>query len=207
MSRGMLPDPPVRTEFVSAFSEIVARIERSLATASKAALPVRMYVAGGAALHFYTGSRVSEDIDGVFSRRIALPADLEVAYRDADGKARLLYFDRQYNDTFGLLHEDAYADSVHLPLQGIDDRVLDVRLLSPLDLAVSKIARLADHDREDIGALVERGLVDPAALRARAEEAAVAYVGDVGRLMTSIDIAVALADGVVRRRQESKKKR
>lgn len=143
----------------------------------------------------------------MFSRRVALPADLEVAYRDADGQARLLYFDRQYNDTLGLLHEDAHAESVHLPLQGVDERVLDVRLLSPPDLAVSKIARLADHDRSDIVALVERGLVDPTALRNRAAEAAVAYVGDVSRLKTSIDIAVALAEQATRRKRVPRKKR
>lgn len=50
-------------------------------------------------MHFYTGERVSQDIDAAFSRRIALPEDLEVAYRDADGAARMLYLDRQYNDT------------------------------------------------------------------------------------------------------------
>ena len=54
---------------------------------------------GGAAMHLYTGERVSNDVDAVFSKRIALPNDLEVAYQDPDGAARLLYFDRQYNDT------------------------------------------------------------------------------------------------------------
>ncbi len=75
-------------------------------------------MAGGAALHLYTGERVSRDIDVAFSRRIALPENLEVAYLDADGAARLLYFDRQYSDTLGLRHEDAYDDSVPLALEG-----------------------------------------------------------------------------------------
>ena len=90
-----------------------------------------MYVAGGAALHLYTGQRLSDDIDASFSHRIALPDDLEVAYADADGAAKLLYFDRQYNDTLGLLHEDAYEDSQPLDLRIVDRNVLDVRLLSP----------------------------------------------------------------------------
>src|SRR2546423_12917036 len=131
----MQPDPAVRPEYVNAFTEIVARIAGTLAGVPKRLLPIRMYVAGGAALHFYTGERVSEDIDAVFSRRVALPENLEVAYRDADGAARLLYFDRQYNDSFALLHEDAHDDSLPLTLDGLDQNALEVRLLSPLDLA------------------------------------------------------------------------
>ncbi len=163
-----------------------------------------MYVAGGAAVHLYLGERVSRDVDAVFSHRFALPDDLDVSYRDADGRGRILYFDRQYNDTFGLLHEDAHDDSVPLELDGIDARVLDVRLLSPVDLAVTKIARLADQDRSDLAALARAGLVSEAALRARAEEAAGGYVGDVARLRTSIDLACKLvAENAPKRRKKS----
>ena len=89
----MLPDPRASPrDDVGAFREIVARIERALAGAPTRSLPLKMYVAGGAAMHLYTGERVSEDIDAVFSRRVALPDELEVSYRDADGHARLLYF-------------------------------------------------------------------------------------------------------------------
>src|SRR4026209_608707 len=118
----MKPDPAASKEYVAAFQEIVLRIARSLSSVPRRRQPVRMYVAGGGAMHLYTGGRGSEDIDAVFSRRIALPEDLEVAYRDADGAARLLYFDRQYNDTLGLLHENAHRDSVALSLEGIDSR-------------------------------------------------------------------------------------
>lgn len=197
----MQPDPAARKEYVEAFREIVLRIARSLSGGSRRGSPLRMYVAGGAAMHLLTGERVSEDIDAVFSRRVALPENLEVAYRDADGAARMLYFDRQYNDTLGLLHEDAHDDSVPLMLDGVDSRVIDVRLLSPLDLAVSKIGRLSDQDRDDIALLVRRGLVRPSKLRKRAEEAAAGYVGDLERLRNSIDIAVRIAADAARRRR------
>src|SRR5260370_27295648 len=140
-ARYLRPDPHARPEYIAAFRALVNRIASSLSGLPKRALPIRMYVAGGAALHLYTGERVSGDIDATFSHRIALPENLEVAYRDADGAARLLYFDRQYNDTLGLLHADARDDSVPLVLEGIDSSVLEVRLLSALDLAVSKIGR------------------------------------------------------------------
>lgn len=159
-----------------------------------------MYVAGGAALHLYTGERVSRDIDATFSHRIALPENLEVAYRDADGAARLLYFDRQYNDTFGLLHEDAHADSVALVLEGIDSSVLDVRLLSALDLAVSKIGRFSSQDHDDIATLARHKLIRSAALRRRAQDALTAYVGDTTRVQGSIELAVLIVADIEARR-------
>lgn len=188
----MRPSAAAQPAFVAAFREIVARIARVLAAGPRGSLPVRMYLAGGAAMHLYVGERVSADVDAVFSHRVALPENLEVAYRDADGRARLLYFDRQCNDTFGLLHEDAHADSLPLELDGIDDSVLEIRVLSPLDLAVTKIARLADHDRSDLDALARAGLIDAATLRPRAEEALGGYVGDLARVRLSIDIACRL---------------
>jgi hypothetical protein len=147
-----------------------------------------MYVAGGAAMHFYTGERISLDVDAAFSHRIALPENLEVAYRDADGAARMLYLDRNYSDTLALLHEDSYDDSIALTLDGIDPKVLDVRLLSPVDLAVSKLGRFASHDRDDIAALARHGLITSKALRERAEDAVGGYVGAIDRVRGSIEI-------------------
>lgn len=186
----MRPEPWTRREYVSAFAEIARRIAASLASLPAITLPIRMYVAGGAALHFYTGERVSADIDAVFSRRIALPDGLDVAYRDADGAARLLYFDRQYNDTLGLMHEDAQQDSLPLNLDGVDAGILDVRLLTPLDLAVSKLGRYSSQDRTDIESLARRGLFTAAALEVRALEALGGYVGDTKRLRGNLDSAV-----------------
>lgn len=188
----MRPKPYTRREYVHAFRELVARIAASLQEVPRRALPIRMYVAGGAALHFHTGERVSVDVDAVFSRRIALPDGLDVAYRDEDGAARLLYFDRQYNDTLGLMHEDAHDDSMPLTLEGIDPEVLDVRILAPIDLAVSKLGRFSDQDRADIAALSRRGLVDAANLEKRALAALESYVGDTQRLRGNIASAVKI---------------
>ena len=197
----MPPSPRAQPEYVAAFTEIAARIAATLEGAPKQGLPVRMYVAGGAALHFYTGERVSRDIDASFSHRLALPDDLEAAFRDSDGAARLLYFDRQYNDTLGLLHEDAHEDSKPLKLERIDSRVLDVRLLTPLDLAVSKIGRFSQQDRDDIAALARNGLISATKLRRRAEEALRDYVGNTARVQGSIELACRIVnEGLDKRR-------
>jgi hypothetical protein len=154
----------------------------------------------GAAVHFYTGERISNDVDAAFSRRIALPSDLEVAYRDPDGNSRLLYFDRQYNETFALMHEDAHDDSVPLSLKHIDASVLDVRLLSPLDLAVSKISRFSSQDRGDITVLAKQGLIEAATLRHRSQESMGNYVGNLDSLKTSIELAVRIVEDAEQRR-------
>jgi len=195
----MRPNPAVRIEYVEAFKKIAERIAETLGNVPLAQLPVKMYVAGGAALHFYTAERVSRDIDAVFSRRIALPEDLEVAYRDADGAARLLYFDRQYSDTLSLMHEDAQDDSLTLSIEGIDAARLDVRLLTPLDLAVSKLSRFGEQDRNDIVSLARHQLIRAAPLRSRAEEALAGYIGSIERVRGSIDLACRLVEDCERR--------
>ena len=186
-----LPNPAVGANFVDAFKTMVSRIEESIKASGnkKLVLPVRMFVAGGAASHFYTAKRMTDDVDATFSHRMLLPEDLEISYRDTDGKARLLYFDRQYNDTFGLLHEDAYRDSTPLKLDGIDPKIVEVRLLSPIDLAVSKLARFAEHDQEDIRALAAEGLLKSKDLKKRAEEALKHYIGNPGPIKASITLA------------------
>lgn len=182
--------PDVADGYVKAFAEIAARIQKSIKASTPAAqLPVRMIVAGGAAQHFYTAARVSMDIDATLSKKMLLPADLDVPYVDSDGSTRVLYYDRQYNDTFSLIHENANDDSQPLALPGIDAAILDVRLFTPLDLAVSKISRFAEHDREDIKALARAGLIDAESVRQRAEEALAGYVGEQRRVKTSIRLA------------------
>jgi len=195
----MRPSRATRPEYLAAFTELVQRIASPLGQLPKRSLPIKMYVAGGAAMHFYTGERMSNDVDAVFSKRIALPSDLEVTYRDPDGAPRLLYFDRQYNDTFALMHEDAHDDSVPLTLKGIDASILDVRLLSALDLAVSKISRFSSQDRDDITTLGRHGLIKSTALRRRSEQAMEDYVGDLDTVKGRIDLACRIVEDAEQR--------
>ena len=188
----MRPDKRAWDEYLTAFTKIIQKVSAQFSNVEPKLLPIRLYVAGGAALHLWTGARLTEDIDGVFSRRVALNEDIKVAYKDPDGRARLLYFDRNYNDTLGLMHENAYENSEPVELPGTDARVLEVRVLSPLDLAVSKLSRFNDLDREDIGVLAREKLIDAKSLRKRAEEALAGYVGNVDPLRTSIDLACKL---------------
>jgi hypothetical protein len=183
------PDRRASREYLQAFAEIVQKIAAQLAGIDRRLLPIRLYVAGGAALHLRTGARISEDIDAVFSRRVVLKDDLHVAYKGPDGRARVLYLDRNDND---FLHEDAYDDSERLELPGTDPAILEVRVLAPLDLAVSKLARFGDADREDIEILAREKLIDAGSLRKRAEEALKGHVGDLAAVRSSIELACNL---------------
>lgn len=171
--------------YVEAFRTLAARVARSAKSSAKA--PVTMYLAGGAAMHFYTGARMTDDIDAVFDRKLLVPADSTVVYRDARGQARSVYFDTNYNESYSLLHEDAHDDAWRLALDGLAG--VQVMVLQPVDLAISKLARFSGIDRGDIVQLAKEGLINPKALRLRAEEALPGYVGNLGPLKTSIMLA------------------
>lgn len=150
-------------------------------------------------MHFYTGERYSRDIDArIFARVMIDPQELQVAYQDHDGRARLLYFDTQYNDSFALLHHAAYEDAHPVSIAGINARRLDVRLLTPADLAVSKLSRFSGQDQDDIRALARHGLITAAALRKRAETALPDYVGNLDRIRHSIIIACGQVEEITR---------
>lgn len=190
------PDP----EYLKAFAKIMARIESALGP-KRPAKAVTVCVAGGAAMHFYTGERYSNDIDAKIMARVMLdPRDLQVAYRGEDGHARLLYFDTQYNDSFALLHRNAYDDALPISVEGVDPRRLEVRLLTPLDLAASKLSRFSEQDEDDIRALARAGLIDPAVLRRRAEAALPDYVGNLERIKGSIEVACRLVEAAGKKR-------
>ena len=183
--------PDLNSSYGKALREVLQRIEDN-----KAALPITMVIAGGIALYLHTRERVSEDIAATFSRRVLLGSDIEVAYRDPDGRAALLYLDRNYNDTLGLMHEDANDDAMRIDIDGIDKKILEIKTLTPLDLAVSKLARFSDQDRDDITLLARRRLIDAASLRARAEDAIKGCVGNSTPVRNTIAIACRLVEAL-----------
>lgn len=152
--------------------------------------PVNVYLAGGMAVHLYTAARITTDVDAEFGARLLIPEDLVVEVTLEDGHRQVVYFDTNYNASFALMHEDHTDDAIALDL-GL--KQLRLFVLSPLDLAVSKIARLADNDREDIAALVRLGLTSADEIEARATAALGGYVGGLAMLQLNLRDAVALA--------------
>jgi hypothetical protein len=174
------------TELGKGLKELFQQLQRRLELQA----PIKAYIAGGIAVHLYTAYRVSMDVDAEFGARLYLPRDLGIEIAGPNGRPVWLHFDMQYNSTFALMHEDYLLDAQRVPL-GVEN--FDIYVLSPVDLAVSKISRFAQNDKEDIAALVRHGLTNADAIEHRALEALPGYVGNTAPLRLNIRDAVEIA--------------
>lgn len=184
------------TALAEGLRELFRELEQRLSLRS----PISVFLAGGMAVHLYTANRVTTDVDAEFGGRIHLPNDLAVEITLEDGTPQVVYLDTNYNSTFALLHED-YLDDALLVDLGVDQ--IRMHVLSPVDLAVSKISRFADNDKEDIAALVRLGLTDANEIEARATSALSGYIGGQDMLLCNLRDAVALARQVEAENDES----
>ena len=157
------------------FVELEARIDLKRS--------MNVHLAGGMAMHLFTASRVTTHVDAEFAGKALLPNDLLVDVTLEDGSPRVIYLDTNYNSTFALLHEDYQLDALAVEF---DLQQLRLFVLCPVDLAVSKIARLSDIDKEDIQALVTLGLVTMEAIQKRALTALAGYVGRPESLLLNL---------------------
>jgi hypothetical protein len=183
----MTPAFHTRTALAEAMRALFKQLEDRLEL--KQALDV--FLAGGMAVHLYTGERKTTDVDAEFGARVHVSNTLVIEIEPKDGGLPVaLYLDTNYNSTFGLMHEDYREDSLPVDM-GLD--WIRVHVLAPVDLAVSKIARLADNDKQDITALVRLGLTTAAEIEQRAQEALAGYVGNLSTLRLNIQETTALA--------------
>jgi len=174
------------TALAEGLRELFKQLEERLSLRS----PVKVFLAGGMAVHLYAASRVTTDVDAEFGSRIFIPSDLIVDVTLEDGTHESLYFDTNYSSSFALMHEDYLDDAIPLDL-GVEQ--IKLHVLSPLDLAVSKIARFSDNDKEDIAELVRVGLTTADEIEQRATSALAGYVGGQGMLLLNLRDAVAIA--------------
>lgn len=189
-----MPATPVfhtRTALAEGLKELFKQLEGRLALHS----PVNVYLAGGMAVHLYTANRVTSDVDAEFGARVFIPSDLVVEVALEDGTRTAVHFDTNYNSTFALMHEDYTDDAIPLDM-GLEH--IRLYVLSPLDLAVSKIARFADNDKDDIAALVRLGLTNADEIERRATSALAGYVGGQSMLKLNLQDAVVLAREIER---------
>lgn len=170
------------TELAQGLKTLVAALEKRLGLRE----PIKMFIAGGMAAHLYTGARVTTDVDAEFSKRILLPADLIV--ETAGGT--MLYIDPNYNSTFALMHEDYLEDALPVP---IGTELIQVYVLSPVDLVVSKIARYAETDAEDIASIIATFNLSGTEIEQRAEDALGGYVGNADYLRMNLRDVLKLA--------------
>lgn len=162
--------------------QLMGKLQDSLGLSA----PLKIFIAGGMATHLYTANRITTDVDAEFSKRFIVPDDILVE----TGEGNLLYLDLAYNSSFALMHEDYLQDAIRVP---IDAGFLEVFVLSPVDLIVSKIARLSGPDLGDIESIIRTLRVTPDQIEQRANEAMLAYIGDMRSVRTKLQQVLALA--------------
>jgi len=136
--------------------------------------PVKAYITGGSAVHFYSGSRVSDDVDLILSHSVNIPDDLTVIWLDDNQTINEISYDQNYNSTLGLIHED-YEDRARL-LKLIDGK-FEIYLLSPVDLIITKISRYASNDEDDIKKIIDECTLDKDELNMLAKDTIKVSVG------------------------------
>ncbi|MGS0743921.1 DUF6036 family nucleotidyltransferase [Glaciimonas sp. GG7] len=170
------------TDLATGLVQLVKKLGESLDLKQQ----VKMFIAGGMATHLYTASRVTMDVDAEFSKRFLVPSDLII--ETAEGN--VLYLDAAYNSTFALMHEDYQQDAIRVP---IDTDYIEVYVLNPVDLIVSKIARFSGPDRGDIENLIAHMGVTADEIQHRASEALGGYIGNMSAVKMHLEEVLQIA--------------
>lgn len=76
----------VDTALAHGLHDLFAELENRLSLGRS----MTAYLAGGMAVHLYTGKRVTNDVDVEFSARVLIPNDLMVEVIAEDGKSQLV---------------------------------------------------------------------------------------------------------------------
>jgi len=163
----------IATSFKEAIIEMMEEIAKAIPDSHKQT-PVKAYLTGGGAVHYYCNSRVSDDVDLIMQYTVKIPEDLFVVWLNEEGKLEQVHYDYTYNSTFGLLHEDYEDRAIHMIT--IEDK-FEINLLSPEDLIISKLIRFAQNDEEDIQNIIKTGKVDKKLLYELAKDAISVGVG------------------------------
>ena len=175
----------IETELGRAFSSLVEQLSSDFSEDNN---HIRLYLVGGMAMHLYIGDcRTTSDVDLFSDARVVLRNGLFAEYRTHSGEDAVLYVDACYSPSLGLLHPDYAEDAV--PLRLLSNRPF-VYALHPVDLALTKISRFGETDRNDIALLSQHGLMSPEDLKTRAEEAMDYYVGNMRWLRLNLNDAV-----------------
>lgn len=134
-----------------------------------------IYLAGGIAVNFYTDERPSYDIDMECSPLLFPYLDDDLIEKIGN---HVLHFDKNYNSALGIMHED-YLDNA-IPLDEMPFSKIKIKpyILSPVDLAISKIARFSDDDKTDIINMFLKNLFTIKDLEEKGNDAISYFVGN-----------------------------
>jgi len=174
------------SDYMQAVAKLLTRMGASLGDLQQ---PLPIIIFGGVAVHFYTRSRVSMDVDIDFlMRRIFFDENMSVQFIQ-DGKPHTLVIDRTYTPVLGPVQED-YIDRA-IPFSHDCGNNLLVMVASPVDVAISKLGRFAEHDQEDIKALIDCELINAEEFEQFASDAISVYVGNTAPVKANLKQALS----------------
>jgi hypothetical protein len=151
-------DSPITIAILKLFQELEDWISMNHQRLPNGA--VKVFIFGGCAFHIHTNARGSNDIDAEIQSINQLKKEdiflflenNDVEYLDNNDLETNLEFDSGFNTSLASIDPD-YKDRV-IPL--VSESIVEVYIVSGVDLAVSKLARLSDRDIQDIKELYAR---------------------------------------------------
>ena len=160
------------------------KILEEIATDIQCNFPVDAYIAGGQATIFWCeGYRSSLDLDVVFSHKVLVKQGLSASIAGTDFlSSEKVVFDYNFRDAFALVHAD-YPERAHRIGQYGQ---LNIKIISPVDLAIMKTSRLSEDDRLDICALIDNNLLDKNEYITLANDAILDFVGNLDNVRYNI---------------------
>ncbi len=181
----------LNTPLAKAVLKFFNRAEEDLSKQKLHPGSIKAYLFGGCAMHILTNSRGSGDIDVEFSAaRHIDPTEIKfnvspIAYSTKGTTLRLLY-DQRFTPTLGPLHEDYQDDAIQIATR-MRPSPLWLYVVTPADLAVSKLGRFGSQDIEDILTLIKLRKLSMDEFANRAYEASEYYVGNASTIKSNIN--------------------
>lgn len=168
---------PITIAILKLFQELENDISKNHKNLPNGA--VKAFIFGGCAFHIHTNARGSNDIDAEIQAIQQLKKhdivlfleNNDVEYLDDNNLETNLEFDRSFNTSLASVDPD-YPERA-IPL--VANSIVEVYLVSGLDLAISKLARLSDRDIEDIKELYLNGKFSLEAFKKSANNAEMYY--------------------------------
>lgn len=168
---------PITIAILKLFQELENDISKNHKNLPNGA--VKAFIFGDCAFHIHTNARGSNDIDAEIQAIqqlkkhdiVVFLENNDVEYLDDNNLETNLEFDRGFNTSLASVDPD-YPERA-IPL--VANSIVEVYLVSGLDLAISKLARLSDRDIEDIKELYLNGKFSLEAFKKSANNAEMYY--------------------------------
>ncbi|KXO81703.1 hypothetical protein AYL20_14165 [Acinetobacter venetianus] len=189
-------ETPLARAIFELFDDLIQLIKdnhRDLAAGS-----ITAYIFGGCAVHLYTNARGSNDLDAelIAANRLDINSIIleldPVYFEDPEEGESSLDLDINFNIGLPSLGPDYRENAIPL-LEG--DSVLHIFLVSAVDIAVSKLSRLAEDDLKDIISLYKAERFSLEEFQRVARDA-VDYSSTPDSLQRNVDYAIRCIEAV-----------